>query len=97
VDIEDDQSDARNTRPRRHRDDMILSAWNGLMIGAFARASRCDAASRVPLLRPSSSPRQSVLPQPLESVMRDVLVAALWLDAAHQLVVEHEADTRLTP
>jgi hypothetical protein len=29
--------------------------------------------------------------------MRDVLVAVLWLDAAHQLVVEHEADIPRTP
>jgi hypothetical protein len=32
--------DARAFRPRPHLDDKILSAWNGLMIGAFARASR---------------------------------------------------------
>jgi uncharacterized protein YyaL (SSP411 family) len=30
----------RNQRPRPHLDDKIVTAWNGLMIGAFARAAR---------------------------------------------------------
>src|SRR5438034_8808636 len=32
--------EARLSRPRPQRDDKILTAWNGLMIGAFARMAR---------------------------------------------------------
>src|SRR5206468_5777027 len=32
--------EARRARPRPHRDDKILTAWNGLMIAAFARLAR---------------------------------------------------------
>jgi uncharacterized protein len=32
--------EAREKRPRPHLDDKVLTAWNGLMIGAFSRAAR---------------------------------------------------------
>ena len=36
----------REARPRPQRDDKIITAWNGLMIGAFARASRIFSEHR---------------------------------------------------
>jgi hypothetical protein len=36
---------ARSRRPRPHKDDKVITAWNGLMIAAFARAARVLADS----------------------------------------------------
>jgi uncharacterized protein YyaL (SSP411 family) len=36
----------RLRRPRPHRDDKVLTAWNGLMIAAFARVARVIAGQR---------------------------------------------------
>ena len=35
----------RENRPRPHRDEKIVTAWNGLMIGSLSRASVCGAVS----------------------------------------------------
>ncbi len=32
--------EARGARPRPHKDDKVITAWNGLMIAAYARAAR---------------------------------------------------------
>ncbi|MDA1307246.1 MAG: AGE family epimerase/isomerase, partial [Acidobacteria bacterium] len=37
--------EARSSRPRPHLDDKVITAWNGMMIAAFARAGRVLATS----------------------------------------------------
>jgi uncharacterized protein YyaL (SSP411 family) len=49
---------ARLSRPRPHLDDKIIAAWNGWMIGAFARASR---VLRVEVLGGGGEPARSYL------------------------------------
>ncbi len=44
--IREKLASARAKRPRPHLDDKILTAWNGLMIAAFARAARVLIGSR---------------------------------------------------
>jgi uncharacterized protein YyaL (SSP411 family) len=40
--------EARMARPRPHLDDKVLTAWNGLMIAAFARGARVLSAMQSP-------------------------------------------------
>jgi hypothetical protein len=37
--------ETRSHRPRPHKDDKVITAWNGLMIAAFARAARVMSGS----------------------------------------------------
>jgi uncharacterized protein YyaL (SSP411 family) len=68
-------SDARATRPRPHLDDKILTAWNGLMIAAFARAARVLPES------PSAARYLAAAQRAAEFIRR-----ALWRDGDHRLL-----------
>jgi hypothetical protein len=47
--------DVRELRPRPERDDKVLTAWNGLMIAAFARASRVLGGGALGLENPDGA------------------------------------------
>ncbi len=66
---------AREDRPRPHRDEKIITAWNGLMIGAFARAARVLV----------SSPHRQSWRDAAEQAARAVR-AQLWRPAEQQLL-----------
>jgi hypothetical protein len=54
--------DARAARPRPHLDDKVITAWNGLMIAAFARAARVlvDSPRRADWLQAALRAAQAV-------------------------------------
>jgi uncharacterized protein YyaL (SSP411 family) len=68
---------ARVQRPRPHLDDKVLTAWNGLMIAAFARGARVLRA-----IDPDAAPRAEAF---LDAARRAsmFLRGALW-DADHE-------------
>ena len=59
--------EARAARPRPHLDDKVLTAWNGLMIAAFARAAR---VLRRPGLRRQRRRCAAALPRRAERAAR---------------------------
>ena len=76
--------EARATRPHPHRDDKVLTGWNGLMIGAFARAARVlvggEALGHATAADPS--------PRHLESAQRAALFLrrTLWMSDREALL-----------
>jgi hypothetical protein len=67
--------DARARRPRPQLDDKVLTAWNGLMIGAFARAGRVLLASgRAPQYLETSRNAAAFVRQTLWDPSRRVLL-----------------------
>lgn len=69
----------RNLRPRPHLDDKILTAWNGLMISAFARAGRAFGEQRY--LAAASRAADFVLKQ----LFRDGDLLRSWRDGASSI------------
>jgi uncharacterized protein len=66
---------ARATRPRPHLDDKVLTAWNGLMIAALARAARVLPGS-------PGSPRYLAAAQRAAAFLQ----ATLWNDKSQRLL-----------
>ena len=63
--------EVRSSRPRPHLDDKVLTAWNGLMIAAFARAGRAfDRADYVDAARRAASFVRSRLWDPADRTLR---------------------------
>jgi uncharacterized protein YyaL (SSP411 family) len=65
---------ARARRPRPHLDDKVLTAWNGLMIGAFARAGRVLRGGRAPEYLESARKAAGFIRQTLWDASRLVLL-----------------------
>ncbi len=74
---------AREARPRPHRDDKILTGWNGLMIAAFARAARVLAAGG----RLGETPAADTAPAHLQMAARAArfIRSTLWDEGRHVL------------
>jgi uncharacterized protein YyaL (SSP411 family) len=62
----------RAQRPRPHRDDKIVTAWNGLMISALAKGSRVLD----PAARPEDSPYLKAATRAAEFIQRELYDAA---------------------
>ena len=74
--------EARSERPRPHLDDKILTAWNGLMIAAFARAGRV-----VPAMMPDAEASRAAAASYLRSARRaaSFLRARMWDESQGRL------------
>lgn len=69
----------RNLRPRPHLDDKILTAWNGLMISAFARAGRAFGEDRYSVAAARAADFV------LEQLCRDGDLLRSWRDGASNI------------